>query len=91
VTGRPADPFDFLAEHIVHDDGCPYMPPDLDDNDPGVECVCYVNEFFEKAGDLRAEVDRQLRRHLCYTSDYSRERFWKAVDAALASARGGAR
>jgi hypothetical protein len=31
----------------------------------------------------RNEVDRQLGRHLCYTSESSRERFWKAVDAAL--------
>jgi hypothetical protein len=32
------------------------------------------------------EADRQLGRHLCYTSDSARERFWQAVDAAVPAA-----
>jgi hypothetical protein len=35
---------------------------------------------------LREEVDRQLGRHLCYTGEPARRRFWKAVDEALAQA-----
>jgi chromosome segregation ATPase len=37
---------------------------------------------------LRAEVDRQLARHLCYTGEWARRSFWKDVDAALASMEG---
>jgi hypothetical protein len=35
---------------------------------------------------MREEADRQLGRHLCYTSEDSRESFWRAVDTALAAA-----
>jgi hypothetical protein len=35
--------------------------------------------------ETRDKVDRQLGRHLCYTSTSARERFWKQVDAALAA------
>jgi len=35
--------------------------------------------------ELREEFDRQLARHLCYTSESSRSIFWREVDAVLAA------
>ena len=32
---------------------------------------------------LRREVNKQLGRHLCYTSEFAREKFWQAVDVTL--------
>lgn len=34
---------------------------------------------------FRAEVDRQLERHICYTGEGSRIRFWQDIDDALAT------
>jgi len=37
----------------------------------------------QREAELREAVEVELGRHLCYTSEYSRQRFWKQVDARL--------
>jgi len=63
---------------------CPHMPGEPCDCPDPETARAALRDLVAQAEALRAEVDRQLGRHLCYTSDYSRERFWRDVDDALA-------
>jgi hypothetical protein len=47
-----------LADNIIHSDDCSYESPDLEVGDPGVDCDCYVEQFY---GFLASELTRLER------------------------------
>jgi hypothetical protein len=47
-----------LADNIIHSDDCSYEPPDLEADDPGVDCDCYVEKFYGFLSDELTRLER---------------------------------